>query len=199
MIGETRQLITRVVLASLVAGGAWYLLVRPLHQRADLLHTELADGLDKVTSGEIVIDTCVQNPEVVLSALRQTAEAYDGWWGGAAQEARFYDAIRDIARDAGVQLVGVEPGRTQTRFIGEGKLETDARLRIESSVIDANGDFAHVLAFITALQRGLGAVRVDSFHLGPLDGYGTLHVQLNTSRYCFEHPFPSLESREVTP
>lgn len=199
MNDETRSLLMRVLLIGAVAGGAWHLLIKPLHRKADTLHAEIAAALEEIDTGEVVIGSSAQNPEFVLTTLRDHASAYQEWWAGPAPNARLYDSVRDIARSAGVRLVGVEPGRTQTRVIGEGGGQHDALLRIESSIIDATGEFGPVLAMLDSLQNDLGAVRIESFRVGPFDGAGTLHVQVTATRFIFERPFPSFQIDEETP
>ena len=56
-----------------------------------------------------------------------------------------------------------------------------------------------MLDLFDGIGRDLGTVRVEAFQLGPFDGFGTLHIQINATRFIFERPFPSLETPEVTP
>ena len=107
MIGETRSLLVRVALVCAFAVGAWHLIIRPLHTHADTLHVEIDTVRAEIDAGEQVIRIVDQDPEVVLSSLGDDAAAYQKWWAGPAPDARLYDAVRDIARAADVQLVGV--------------------------------------------------------------------------------------------
>lgn len=196
MIGESRQLLTRVALIAGLAFGAWHFSVRPLHARASLLHDEVESARAEIEAGDEMIRIGGSDPAVVLATLKAHAEAYSEWWDGPAPNARFYDIIREIARDAGVSLVSVVPGRTQTRAVSEA---STTRLRMESSVIDARGGYRPVLDFITAVQRRLGAVRLESVRLGTGAAQDELAIEINLTRFVFESPFPSIASEEAAP
>ncbi len=199
MSDETRTLMMRLLLLCAVAAGGWHLLVKPLHSRADTLEAELRAALDEVSTGEVIINAAPRDPQYVLASLERSAEAYERWWTGPNPKARMYDAVREIARASGVQLTGVEPGRSQTRIIGEGDQENDTLLRIESSTIDATGSFEQITRFIQRIGTDLGAVRIESFHLGPYDGSGTLHIQATVTRFFIEHAFRTPPRQEVSP
>lgn len=200
MSDELRTLMIRVGLICAVAAGGWHLLIKPLHHRADTLKAELTASKEEVSTGEVLINAAPRDPQFVLTSLKNHADAYQGWWTGTNPDERMYDTIREIARAGGVQLVGVEPGRTQTRIIGEGDEKTDTLLRIESSTIDATGNFGQILGFLDRIRKGLGAVRIESFHVGPFDTSGTLRIQITITRFFFEHAFRSLEPpQEVSP
>ncbi|HHN78035.1 MAG TPA: hypothetical protein ENK11_05090 [Phycisphaerales bacterium] len=199
MSDETRTLLMRMLLLCAVAAGGWHLLVKPLHRRADALEAELRAALDEVSKGEVIINAAPRDPQYVLASLENNAEAYERWWTGPNPKARMYDAVREIARASSVQLTGVEPGRSQTRIIGEGDQENDTLLRIESSTIDATGSFEQMIRFIQRIGADLGAVRIESFHLGPYDGSGTLHIQATVTRFYIEHAFRMTNRQEVSP
>lgn len=196
MIGESRQLLTRVALIAGLALGAWHFSVRPLHARAALLQVEVEAAHAEIEAGDELMLIGGSDPAVVLAELREHAEAYSEWWEGPAPNARLYDIIRDIARDEGVSLVSVVPGRIQTRAVSEG---SQTRLRMESSVIDARGEYRPVLAFITAIQRRLGAVRLESVRIGTGSAPDELTVEINLTRFVFESPFPSIAGKEAAP
>ncbi len=199
MSDETRAVLVRVALVCAVAFGAWHLLIKPLHQRAGALEAELRAARDEVSNGEIVINAAPRDPQFILASLNDHAEAYTRWWAGPNPDARMYDAVREIARASGVQLIGVEPGRSQTRIVGEGDNKNDTLLRIESSTIDATGSFEQMIRFLDRITTGLGAVRIESFHLGPYDGTGTLHIQATVTRFFFEHAFRTPADKEGSP
>lgn len=186
---EARPILMRVVLVGAVALGGWYLLVRPMHLRADALRAENARSRAEADEGEALLRDESAGPGVVLAALRARGEAYEAWWTPRAEHARLYDAIRAVALGTGVELTGVEPGRVQVHALtrtGAGSLRT------ESSVINTRGSFAGLLGFIEALQREIGTLRIDSLTIAPGDIAEEIRADLTVTRFVFERAFPSL-------
>jgi hypothetical protein len=193
---DARPILTRVVLIGAVGLGAWHVLVRPLHEKADALRGENTLSRAEVEGGESLLGDDSTDPGRVLAALRARGEAYEAWWTPHAEHARLYDAIRAVATGTGVELTGVEPGRVQVHALtrdGAGVLRT------ESSVINARGSFAGLLGFIDALRRELDTIRVDSLTITPGDIAEEVRGDLTVTRFVFERAFPSLAATGDAP
>ena len=143
--------------------GCWALLLRPMKERLEELRAECAVQQVQISEFETAQ---AARPETGSQALERIAAENDAMVEHlhvSSSTSLIYDALRDLARENGVEIERIEPTRTNGARVGGA----DSRISASGHSIKFSGTYAAAAEFIQTVQEQVGMTKVTALRLLP--------------------------------
>jgi len=151
-----------IFLCALIAA-CWALLLRPMKERLVVLRAEFETQTAQIAEFERAE---AARPESGSQALERIAAEHDAMverLNVSSSTSLIYDALRDLAREHGVEIERIEPART----MGTRGQAAAAQISASGHSIKFSGTYPDVAEFIQTVQEQVGITKVTSLRLLP--------------------------------
>lgn len=201
-----RDYFLRAAIAAGVACAAWYLVIRPLEESLTQARGTLADCSNRLAihQASMAAEPDLDALDRELSLKARTLSEYSSKWGDSGS---LYESFRVLARRTNVRLERVEP-RGVSPIPGTQRNARSAGDVMNYS-LELSGSYEEIAAFLAECNTSLGASKVTSFRLAPLNrrassgdallsaAVDTMHIRLEVpDRPSEAAPAPKRKTRQ---
>lgn len=160
-----RDYLLRAAIVAGIACAAWYIAIRPLEDALAQSRGLLGDSTRRLAIHQASIAD-EPNLDAFESELTATAKSLSEFTAASADAGVLYESFRALARRTGVRLERVEPR-------GVAPIPTARNTRSPGEVLayslELSGTYEEIAAFLAECTSTLGASKVASFRLAPLN------------------------------
>lgn len=191
-----RDALLKALIAGGIACGLWYVAIRPLEESLAQSRSTLVVNEQRLTvhQASTTRDSDLGGVASELAHRAQSMQAFVDRWGDAGT---LYESFRSMARAAGVRLERVEP-RGVTPIPGASRSAKSPGDILQYS-LELSGTYAQIASFLDECEHSLGASKITSFRISPLNrpmsggdqvlsaAVDTSHIRLNIPAEPVKH------------
>lgn len=172
----------------------WYFAVHRREPVVEMRRSQLESQVQEITDGH---DAALTASEVQSMVDRMNTESqfYESHWHEAADSSAIYRRLDQIAADAQVSVVRIEPSKSGVQIRRQ-----NSNVVVSGFSIEVKGPFPNVCEFIEHVQMQTGMTRVDAVRIYPvgaqMDRRDDVTATIQTSHIAAEGVF---EVSEATP